>query len=31
VSSRRIQDKYRQANGPLEFIAMKLWARAIFR
>jgi glycosyltransferase involved in cell wall biosynthesis len=31
VSSRRIQDKYRQANGLMEFMAMKLWARAIFR
>lgn len=31
VSSRRIQRKYRQANGLLEFIAMKLWARVIFR
>jgi glycosyltransferase involved in cell wall biosynthesis len=31
VSSRRIQDKYRRANGLMEFFAMKLWARAIFR
>jgi glycosyltransferase involved in cell wall biosynthesis len=30
VSSRKIQDKYRKANGVLEFFAMKLWARAIF-
>ncbi len=31
VSRRLIQAKYRQANGMLMFIAMKLWARLIFR
>ena len=31
VSYRRIQGKYRQANGLLQFIAMKLWARVVLR
>jgi glycosyltransferase involved in cell wall biosynthesis len=31
IASHRIHKKYRQTNGLMEFIAMKLWARAIFR
>jgi GT2 family glycosyltransferase len=30
-SYRRIQDKYRQAHGLLQFLAMKIWARALLR
>jgi GT2 family glycosyltransferase len=31
ISYRRIQDKYRQTNGQLQFLLMKFWARAILR
>jgi GT2 family glycosyltransferase len=31
VSYRRIQNKYREAHGLLQFLAMKIWARAILR
>jgi glycosyltransferase involved in cell wall biosynthesis len=31
VSYRRIHGKYKQANGLLQFVAMKLWARVILR
>jgi hypothetical protein len=31
ISYRRIQRKYRQANGFLQWAAMKLWARVISR
>jgi GT2 family glycosyltransferase len=31
LSYRRIQNKYREAHGLLQFLAMKIWARAILR
>jgi glycosyltransferase involved in cell wall biosynthesis len=31
VSYRRIQNKYREAHGLVQFLAMKIWARAILR
>jgi GT2 family glycosyltransferase len=31
ISYRRIQDKYRQMNGPLKFLALKIWARVALR
>ena len=31
LSYRRIQGKYREAHGMLQFLAMKIWARAILR
>jgi glycosyltransferase involved in cell wall biosynthesis len=31
VSYRRIQNKFRQANGPLKFLALKIWVRIALR
>jgi glycosyltransferase involved in cell wall biosynthesis len=31
VSYQRIQEKYRQANGLMQFVAMKIWARIMLR
>jgi glycosyltransferase involved in cell wall biosynthesis len=31
ISYRRIQAKYRERQGPLKFLARKVWARALFR